>query len=133
MITWITEQIAIGEWLDSHNLPLLVQERIDCVLNLDSRQDEYELGMQGIIFCHLKVGDHQGLTIIKIELQSAVYMLKLLVKQYDRILVHCIAGIDRSPFVVARYLQESDGLELGEAYKLIKEKRPWIAEHYEWV
>jgi len=73
----------------------------------------------------------------------------------DKILIHCTAGMERSPFIVARLLvtdvgsgwTDEDGTWLGhkgepifhqfrnmaDAYKFIKSKRPCIIEHYEWI
>ncbi len=64
----------------------------------------------------------------------AVDMIATLLKTLGEknVLVHCWHGIDRSPFVVATYLKIHEDMESGEAYGLIKQKRPMIAEHYEW-
>jgi len=152
MITWITENIAIGEYTDAINEELLKKEKIDCVLNLRAKDEAsvvektLELFL-GIKYFHVGVGSHQGLEPIKIELRTATYMLELLTEKYKRILVHCTAGIDRAPFVVAywmvgnywlfddiSYLQGEDlKFWIRKSYKFIKEKRPQIVEHYEWI
>lgn len=133
MITWITDKIAIGEVSDI-NLDSLVMQEIDCVLNLCIKPDpipEYDFGVD---FYHVAVGGRQGLNPILIELKTAGYMLNLLDQHYKKILVHCVAGIDRSPFVVAKYLVEhGHAKSIGEAYGIIKKKRPFIVEHYEWA
>lgn len=49
-----------------------------------------------------------------------------------KILVHCIGGVDRSPFLIASYLERSCGLDLADAYREIKKVRPCIIEHPEW-
>lgn len=48
-------------------------------------------------------------------------------------LVHCTAGIDRSPFAVMCWLVLKKGFTVEEAYSMIKEARPIITEHWEWV
>jgi hypothetical protein len=48
-------------------------------------------------------------------------------------LVHCSAGIDRSPFAIMCWLVIKKGFNTGEAYGIIKGNRPFILEHYEWV
>jgi hypothetical protein len=70
------------------------------------------------------------------------------------VFVHCMAGIDRAPFVVAKYLSTHNHppgslgywtrreknqehnlkykMTLAEAYSEIKKVRPQIAEHYDW-
>jgi protein-tyrosine phosphatase len=49
-----------------------------------------------------------------------------------KVLVHCGAGVDRAPFLVASYLMRSCGLDLANAYKQIKKVRPSVCEHPEW-
>ena len=150
MITWITENVAIGEYSDAINRELLEKEKIDCILCLrtfvSNEEDALKEFLQIPLF-HISVGDHQGLKPIKIELVTTAYMLGLLSAFYNRILVHCTAGIDRAPFVLALYLtnlsldfDKTAGLTtidfnstFRKAYKFIKEKRPQIKEHYEWV
>lgn len=144
MITWITRNVAIGEYSDAINEELLEKEKIDCVLNVRAK-DEVNMVEQtiemfhGIKYFHVSVGSRQGVDPIKIELRTASFMLELLVKKYKRILVHCMAGIDRSPFVVASWLANKEYYRLDikdqfyEAYKDIKKKRPQIIEHMEWV
>jgi len=50
----------------------------------------------------------------------------------DKILIFCIAGMDRSPFIAARLLKKEVS-SWSEAYSIIKKCRPWIIEHYEWI
>jgi protein tyrosine/serine phosphatase len=50
-----------------------------------------------------------------------------------KILIHCTAGIDRAPFVVASYLVRVCGLDLADAYRQIKKIRSCVCEHYDWV
>lgn len=50
-----------------------------------------------------------------------------------RILVHCIEGVDRSPFIVASIIAQQYGMQLNEAYHIVKTARPIIREHYEWL
>jgi len=146
MITWITENIAIGEYLDAINEELLKKEKIDCVLSLRGGEAEqnnlYEEKLcrsLGISFCNLPVIEYDFLDILKIQLKSAAYMLDLLSQKYKRILVHCTAGIDRSPFILASWLANKEYYRLDikdqfvEAYRDIKRKRPQIVEHYEWI
>jgi protein-tyrosine phosphatase len=147
MITWITENVAIGEYTDAVNEELLDREEIDCVLSLrfeELQVDPDWYDSMGIDFYRIPTGYFPNSEIIKIELKSAAYMLKLLSQKYKRILVHCTAGIDRAPFVVAYYLvTKDDEIEsissedfrfwITRAYEFIKKKRPQIIEHMEWI
>ena len=101
------------------------------------------LMQMGVEYYKVPTGRHQGIEPIKIELRTAAYMLEQLTEKYNKILVHCTAGIDRSPFVVAYWLSDkidwaldidtSFDFNIRKAYSLIKEKRPQIIEHYEWI
>ena len=70
-------------------------------------------------------------------------MLTELFEKYERILVHCTAGMDRVPFVVAYWLNDkidwaldidtNFSFNIRKAYAFIKKKRPQIIEHLEWI
>jgi protein-tyrosine phosphatase len=49
------------------------------------------------------------------------------------VLVHCLAGSERSPLVVATWLCERHSFTLGEAYKLLMRKRPIVEERAFWL
>jgi hypothetical protein len=49
------------------------------------------------------------------------------------VLVHCLAGRERSPLVLATWLCERHGLILGAAYELIISKRPIIEKREFWL
>lgn len=133
MISWITDNIAIGDYADANNLELLLKEKIDAVLNLCYQPDVYEQSNQGIKFFHVKVGDYQGKEVIDVEFNVANRMLEFLSDRYNKILIHCMGGIDRAPFLMVRFLHLKNGLSYQGAYKLVKEKRPSVIEHWEWV
>jgi len=149
MITWITENVAIGEYTDAVNREVLNKEGIDCVLSLrtglglEVEQDQeccHEANILEnleIYYYNVPVGinSHRNIETIKIELRTAAYMLEQLTEKYKRILVHCTAGIDRAPFVVAAYLSglHEDIMDMDYWYCKIKEKRPQIIEHWEWI
>jgi protein-tyrosine phosphatase len=141
MINWITDQVALGEYSDAINEELLKNENIDCILNVRAEDEPSDAEMQlaqrlGIKYFHVAVNDYKGIEC-KIELKTAIYMFELLTEKFKRILVHCTAGIDRSPFVVACWLSGDDEpyekYWVALAYADIKKKRPIIAEHYEWL
>jgi protein-tyrosine phosphatase len=50
-----------------------------------------------------------------------------------KILVHCIEGVDRSPYIVASIIAQKNNLRLNEAYQIVKKARPIIKEHHEWL
>jgi hypothetical protein len=87
----------------------------------------------------------QGLELAFLKLASILYD-----DYQENVLLHCTAGLDRSPFVVAKYLCEKVKSvpdwdkqhkrmnfhffkNMTEAYAFIKTKRPQICEHPEWI
>ncbi len=52
---------------------------------------------------------------------------------HGRTLIHCHAGIDRSPFAVAMYLHVHHGKAPFEAYDIVQKRRKQTIVHGEWV
>ena len=51
----------------------------------------------------------------------------LFIDGYDKVFVHCAAGMSRSPTVVIAYLMWKQKLSLNNAIKFVKNKRPEIS------
>lgn len=51
----------------------------------------------------------------------------------DRILVHCAAGIERSPLVIAHFLQEECRVSLDDAYGWIRRHRRIVQDRRAWI
>lgn len=54
-------------------------------------------------------------------------------KRGKKVLVHCDAGLERSPLVVVIYLYMYHNMILDEAYKYVLEKRPGAFNRREWL
>lgn len=114
---WITDQIAIGNFLDAKSDNLT--QRVDSILCLienccDEDHDDLD------VLC-LPLLD--GLGNNPRYLAAAVEYIDDMVSSGDRILVHCHAGRSRSVCVGARYFMEFEGFSQVEALALIKSKR----------
>ncbi len=111
---WITDQIAIGNFLDAESLPDVVDAvlclREDCC---DSRTDVDAL-------C-IPLQDGPGNN--PCDIHDALDFIAEVVAAGQRILVHCHAGRSRSVVVVARHLMQSRGLTSQAALALIAAKR----------
>jgi len=57
----------------------------------------------------------------------------LTLSERAKVVVHCIGGMDRSPFVAMLYYKLKHGCDYREAYDHIKKARPQTIEHWEWV
>ncbi len=70
---------------------------------------------------------------LKHQIDLITFMIDKNMKYEVDTLIHCMAGIERSPLVVACYLHEYQGMTLNEAYDFIKEKRPEVANRLQWL
>lgn len=160
MISQITNNLYIGEYLDvvgetpqetAKKLQKLEELGIRYVISLcspgiEENQIETETkAFRGKTFfwlyhhpvpCDLETAKLIGQSDpFKLGLEMALYEVHriLYVDSQAKILIHCTAGIDRSPFVVASYLARYCMMSLADAYQLIKKVRPFVCEHPEWA
>ena len=119
---WITNQIAIGNYLDAQDKELLQKEGIASILSLDgslSGRVPSELGVRRIAVVNLKDGpSNDPTTFLK-----AVDTVTRFATEAAPVLVQCHAGRSRSAVVVAGYFIKMRGLQPDEALRLVAEKR----------
>ncbi len=60
---------------------------------------------------------------LELRLEGAANLLGELVGGGHRVYVHCTAGVGRAPAAVIGYLAWHKGMDLDEAYKLVKNLR----------
>jgi len=119
---WITDQIAIGNYLDAQDTELLRRERIVSILSLDGSlagRTPSDLGVQKIAVVKLQdaPGNDQG-TFVR-----AVEAVTRFVVSSPPVLVQCHAGRSRSAVVVAGHFIKTRGIGPDEALRLIASKR----------
>ncbi|XP_061892320.1 dual specificity protein phosphatase 15 [Entelurus aequoreus] len=49
------------------------------------------------------------------------------------VLIHCAAGISRSPALAVAYIMYSSGMDLDQAYRFVKERRPAISPNFNFL
>ena len=67
------------------------------------------------------------------QLNQISWFLDKLLDNNVPTLVHCAAGLERSPITVAYHLHLKNNISVNDAYKLIEQKREGIIEHMEWL
>jgi len=112
---WITDQIAIGNYLDAAAPPA----GVDALLCL--KADCCDEGREDVEVLCIPLVDGPGND--PRDVREAVRVIADVVAAGERILVHCHAGRSRSVAVVARYLVEFRGMSRQAALALIGEKR----------
>lgn len=121
-MNWITDDIAIGNYLDVQDVSLLRKEGIVSVLSLDralSEQDAEAMGLKAIEAVPLDDGPGNDPRLFR----RAVGALRSLCQQNGPVLVQCHAGRSRSAVVVAGYLIMSLGIEAEESLARVAAKR----------
>src|SRR5262245_8255115 len=119
---WITQEVAIGNYLDAQDAELLKRHGFRSVVSLDgslTTKRAAEFGLSGVASYHLIDGAGNDLRIFRF----AVNDLLRLVRSQPPVLVQCHAGRSRSAIVVAAYLMETQGIPPEAAIAAIAAKR----------
>jgi hypothetical protein len=115
---WITDALAIGDYLEASDAALLRREGIRSILGLIP-------ALKGITPAELGVAQIAILPLIdgpgndRRHFVDAINSLELLVRDAAPVLVHCQAGRSPSPAVVAGYLMRTRRIDATEALALI--------------
>ena len=109
---WITDLIALGDFEDSRD-----PDDVDAVLNVAAEAPVFH----DLPCLHLKIEDLQPIS--RRDLKLALGFLTDRTAVGHRVLVHCWAGVSRSPAIVAAFIAMTDGISPGDALKMIQEKR----------
>lgn len=117
-INKITENIYLGNANDAQSLPHLQEHGITALLNC-----AFDLDYVQKQVLTTKVGLIDGPGNKASSLTTAVDILNILVKQDNKVLVHCFEGKSRSPTVVATYLAHQQKKSLKECLVEIKQIR----------
>ena len=122
-MNWIDESIAIGNLLEANNVALLRKENIDLII--DART-AFDINARFEFLHSRRI----------LNYKRARKISHLLIAQYNlkaKVLVHCLEGIDRTPFIVMLYVAQKYGVNHKSAYYLVKQRRPQTRFHWNWV
>ena len=67
------------------------------------------------------------------QLEALVTVVDAAMARGEKVLVSCGQGMERSPLAVVWYLFRRKGMSVEEAYRLVRERRPQVIEHLEWL
>ena len=114
----------MGSAASSRHASRLARAGIDCVIDLREERADVGHWPPEVIVRHVPLVDHGTPTID--ELRSAAATVSELVMQGHDVLVHCQAGVERTPTVVCAALVMM-GWSLTEAYQRVAAVRPEVA------
>ena len=115
---FILERLAIGDIYDANNLSTGITAVLNCT-------EEHDTDREDMPYLKIPLIDFQPINPEYIP--RAVRWIKEVIPD-NTILVHCNAGIGRSPSIVVCYLCEI-GFGFEEALRLVKTKRPDAVPH----
>jgi protein-tyrosine phosphatase len=117
-MNWIDDFVAVGGLEDAFSTHDIKEADIDLIVDARTLFDDFfEMNKRPIVNKVLKAGD----------------LLVALTKLDAKILVHCLAGIDRTPFVAMVYISKKYDMPYKEAYEFVKKKNPPTVFHWDWV
>ncbi len=117
---WVTDQIAIGDVDDAINKRGLERDGVTAILSLYGFPTP--ILDEPLVQCQVVLEDGPGNSVEL--LHEALCTLDALLTNH-RVLVHCMEGVSRSPFVVACHLALHEKISLLDALDLVGGKR-WI-------
>jgi dual specificity phosphatase 12 len=121
-VDWITDEVAIGNYLEALDAALLKHQGFRSVLSLDgtlTEQHAAQFGLSEVVSYRLIDGPGNDLRVFRLAIED----LKRLAASHSPVLVQCHAGRSRSAVVVAAHLMEAYGLNPDQAIALVASKR----------
>lgn len=121
MIAKLTENLFLSGESEAHNIDKLKELGITAILNVG-----YQVTSPNHKdFLMVKVGLHEFDPNPDFFKRLAVKVLDSLIKNGNKVLIHCHAGAHRSPYIAFRYLAEKNNKTLDEVYREMMPLVPW--------
>lgn len=114
-ISWIDDDLAVGDMVDATCYDEL--DAMNITMIIDIRLYFSSINMDPKYF----------------KLINFVGEMRELIDRGHKILIHCQAGIDRSPFVAMLYIAWDRHISFDDAYDIVSEKRPQTIQHDDWA
>ena len=112
---WIDNSVAVGSILDAEEVVTLLKKDVDLIL--DAR----------LCFTHYPVMP------IAENIITHANLLRVLSENNARTLIHCVWGVDRTPFLAMVYYAQKTGLPYHDAYEFVKSKHSATVYHRDWI
>ncbi|CAF1401445.1 unnamed protein product [Adineta ricciae] len=123
-MTHIIDGLYIGSETNAKNLEELSSEQIRSIVNVTSHVPLYH--SEQFQYCHLPADDTQKQNLLEYFDQAYSFICKSL-ENNEKVLVHCVAGISRSPAIVIGFLMRYAKMNMNDAYDFVKRKRSIVS------
>lgn len=112
---WIDNNVAVGSLFDAEEVVTLMKKDVDLIL--DAR----------LCFTHAPI------VPIAENVMTHANLLSVLSEHGARTLIHCVWGIDRTPFLATVYYARKHVIPYHDAYEFVKLKHPDTVFHWDWI
>ena len=123
--TQVLPHLYLGNMRDASDVGILHRLGVGYVLNVTSKPPGYAME-PGITYKQL-VADDNGLQNLRQFFEEAFEFIDLAKSNSSGVLVHCQAGISRSPTIAVAYLMKHYPMAMADAYKFVKTRRSIIS------
>ncbi len=120
-MNWIDNYIGVGDLIDANNVDDLRKRGVDFIVDARTL---FETVRVGFLEEHRPVPD---------KILKASRLLLALSDLDAKILIHCLVGVNRTPFLAMVYVSKKYKMNYEEAYRFVAEKRPNTRIHWDWV
>jgi dual specificity phosphatase 12 len=120
----IIPNLWVGNIYSAHNNDFLKNNNIKLIINCTPNKEFTDLKLHKIripVEDDLKIESNKKLLAYGIQ---AIPLIKQVLDDNMGVLVHCMAGIQRSASIVSLYLMKYYGFNLEESINYIKSRRP---------
>ena len=121
----VLPHLYLGNMKDASDVSVLNRLGIGYVLNVTSKPPCYDM-QPGITYKQL-IADDNGLQNLRQFFEEAFEFIDLAKSNSSGVLIHCQAGISRSPTIAVAYLMKYYPMAMSDAYKFVKTKRSIIS------
>jgi len=121
----VTPYLYLGNMKDASDLSALARLGVDHVLNITSVPASYATA-PGIVYKQLVAADN-GYQNLKQYFDEAFEFIDSARVGGGAVLIHCQAGVSRSPTIAVAYLIKHSPMTMVEAYKFVKSRRQIIS------
>jgi len=123
-MTHILDGLYIGSETNARNLEELSSEQIRYIVNVTSHVPLYH--SEQFHYCHLPADDSQKQNLLE-YFDRAYSFIHNAIENNEKVLVHCVAGISRSPAIVIGFLMRYAKMNMNDAYDFVKRKRSIVS------
>ena len=123
--TQVLPHLYLGNMRDAANSSVLTRLNIRYILNVTAKPASYSIP-SGFQYKHLEAADN-GFQNLRQFFEEAFEFIDSAKTAGTAVLIHCQAGISRSPTLSIAYLMKNYLMTMADAYKFVKTKRSIIS------